>query len=259
MLILLPPSETKQPGGHKPYEPERLRYAAELTDARARVRAALESVSRDEDAAARALGVGAKSRADIAHNLRLSESPALPAIERYTGVLYDALRVHDLTEAARTWIDEHVCVQSALFGLIGAGDLIPTYRLSAGSRLPDLGSSVKALWRDAHHSIEWEQEFILDLRSKAYAELAPLGAANSVSLQVGQRSDDGRVRALNHFNKAAKGDLVRRLASSLAQPTSAAELGAWAADEGLEIVSGPTAHECTLITSLGAPLAHAAR
>lgn len=256
MHILLPPSETKRSGGGAVWSAEALRDHAMLGEARERVRSALEALCADEDAAALALKLGVKSRGEIAHNLTLAGSGAMPAVERYTGVLYDALDVLALDGAARSWIEARVSVQSALFGLVSAGDLIPAYRLSAGSRLPALGAPLRRVWRDAHAGADWSGlGWVLDLRSKDYAELAPLPAGAGASLEVVQRGSDGEVRALNHFNKAAKGDLVRRLASGGAPGGATvdgpAALLAWAEREGLEMLAGDDGRSITLVTELG--------
>lgn len=254
MQLLLPPSETKRSGGGGVFAPETLSNHSVLAAARARIRASLVELSSDADAAAQALKLGAKSRGEIAHNLALERSGTLPAIERYTGVLYDAVDVPSLPTEARAWIDAHVIVQSALFGQVAAADRIPAYRLSAGSRLPQLNTPLKRVWREAHAEIDWTRRgWALDLRSKDYVELAPLPAGAGVFLHVAQRSAAGRVRALNHFNKAAKGDLVRRLALSGSEITGTKDFLAWADGAGLEILPGPGDAELTLVTALGAP------
>lgn len=256
MHILLPPSETKRSGGGGIFSDASLAHTPELGAARATIRDALLQLCADPDAAAAALKLGAKSRAEILHNLALGTSGAMPAIERYTGVLYDALDVPELEPPARQWVDANVSVQSALFGLIAAGDAIPAYRLSASTRLPGLERPAKRLWRDAHAAIDWAQlGWVLDLRSKDYAELAPVPAGLGATLDVVQAGPDGSVRALNHFNKAAKGDLVRRLAASQALVGGADDLLAWAADEGLDLRIGESADRLTLVTALGAPKA----
>ncbi len=255
MFLLLPPSETKRPGGAGAFDPARLRFADELAEFRRRVREALESLSSDEAAAAKALKLGVKNRAELAHNRRLGESGVLPAIERYTGVLYDALDVATLDTASRKWLDDHVAVQSALFGLIGAGDEIPAYRLSASSRLPELAMPLKRLWSGAHAAISWDDApgLVLDLRSQDYAALAPLPDGIGWFVHVAQRSADGEVRALNHFNKAAKGDMVRRLASDQAAVSDMDALLSWGASAGLELHADPDERALTLVTQLGAP------
>lgn len=256
MLILLPPSETKRSGGTGRFDPAALRYSAQLGPARAAVRGALESLSSDEGHATKALKLGVKNRDERLHNLSLYESGVMPAIERYTGVLYDALDAASLTVPARGWLDEHVVVQSALFGVIGAGDPIPAYRLSAGSRLPELGAPLKRIWGDAHAALSSESTpgLVLDLRSKDYVALAPLPAGVGWFVNVAQRGADGAVRALNHFNKAAKGDLVRRLAMAQPRLETPDEFIAWAAGEGLEVTRSEGSQQLTLVTELGAPV-----
>lgn len=198
-----------------------------------------------------------KNRGELAYNLEIETSGVMPAIERYTGVVYDTLDVLSLDADARGWIDTHVYVQSALFGLVTAADAIPAYRLSAGSRLPTLRAPLKRVWADAHAGLTWpEREFVLDLRSKDYVALAPVPDGLGSTLHVVQRGDDGEVRALNHFNKAAKGDLVRRLALGGVAPTSAAELVELARFLGIEMTLASDGRSVTLVTELGVTAAH---
>lgn len=254
MLILLPPSETKRSGGEGAFRPRDLWQHATLGETRRLVRSALEELSRDPEAAAKSLKLGAKNRGEIAHNLRLSRSGTMPAIERYTGVLYDALGVDSLDAESRAWIDANVAVQSALFGVVRACDPIPAYRLSGGSRLPELGAPLKRVWQRTHSAIDWSEfGFVLDLRSGDYAALAPVEGPQAYRLQVVQRAEGGATRALNHFNKAAKGDLVRRLAASRATIESADDLLRWGVGAGLELSLDSSATELTLVTDLGAP------
>ena len=250
MLVLLPPSETKRSGGDRARAG--LAYERELGDARARVRDALVALSRDTDAALAALKLGEKNRDELDRNLSLESSGAVPAVERYTGVLYDALGYDSLPDAGQAWVSRHVAIQSALFGLVRSTDTIPAYRLSAGTRLPGLSASLKQVWREAHRHMQWDSySLILDLRSKAYADHAPVPGA--YALQVTQQGPDGELRALNHFNKAAKGDLVRRLACDAVDIDSVHALLDWARETGVDLRGAPDALELTLVTELGAP------
>lgn len=256
MRILLPPSETKRLGGRQSFFPDDLFLASELGATRQLVRGALEHASGSEESATKALKLGVKNRDERLRNLELDSSGAMPAIERYTGVLFDALAVAELPAEARAWIDEHVFVQSALFGLVRADDQIPGYRLSASSRLPELDTSLARLWAPEHSESLLGADYVLDLRSKDYAALAPLpglGAARTDYLDVVARGTDGEVRALNHFNKAAKGDLVRRLAQSAPEIGSRDELLDWAASEGLEMSGSEAGGTVRLVTDQGKP------
>ena len=70
----------------------------------------------------------------------------MPALHRYTGVLYDALDFASMRGVAAERAAARLAVGSALFGLIRATDPIPGYRLSAGSMLPGRGT-MAAFWR----------------------------------------------------------------------------------------------------------------
>src|SRR3954447_11919579 len=138
VLVLLPPSETKAPGGDGgPLDLAAL-TAPELTPVRTELLEALVKLSADPPAARTALGLSPRQDDEIARNADLWTAPTRPAIERYTGVLYDALDVRSLSRAQRARADRRLAVGSALFGLVSAADPIPAYRLSAGSTLPGM-------------------------------------------------------------------------------------------------------------------------
>ena len=61
-------------------------------------------------------------------------------------MLYDALDIDSLDGAGRSRAHARLAVGSALFGLLRADDLVPAYRLSAGSKLPGR-PSLAAHWR----------------------------------------------------------------------------------------------------------------
>lgn len=230
MLILLPPSETKRPGG-RPRVLDHGRLALpELAAHRDRVVDALVALAADEDEAARVLKLSARQRGEIAHNAALRTAPTMPAADRYTGVLYDALDAGTMDAAARRWLGAHVMIHSAPFGPVGALDPIPAYRLAAGTSLPGL-ESLRHVWADAVTAAlaAASPSFILDLRSEAYAALGPVPAeVPSVYLRVVTAGSDGTVRALNHFNKHTKGELVRRLAFERPRIGSVGGLRRWA-------------------------------
>jgi len=236
VLILLPPSETKRPGGR----PRRLDIGAlalpELAALRETTVDALSALSRDEDEAARVLKLSARQRGEIADNAAMRTAPTLPAVDRYTGVLFDALDAGTLDRAARRWLGAHVMIHSAPFGPVGALDPIPAYRLSAGTALPGF-PPLRRHWADAVRTAlaAASTPFILDLRSEAYVALGPLPDGPSMYLRVVTIGDEGAVRALNHFNKHAKGALVRTLAQSRPRITSAAAFQRWASEHGVEL------------------------
>lgn len=235
VIVLLPPSETKHAGGDgPPLRPDRL-CAPELSGLRAELIDDLVALAADPPACRRALGISAAKDAEIAHNAALRTAPTLPAIHRYTGVLYDALDVGSLTGAAAARANARLAVGSALFGLLRAGDVIPVYRLSAGSKLPGR-PSLASRWRPVLEPVLAElagRDLVVDLRSGAYAGLGRLPAA--VRVDVLAEHPDGRRTVVSHFNKAHKGRLARVLATAAGEPGDAAAVAAIARRAGMRV------------------------
>lgn len=238
MLILLPPSETKRDGG----DGAALEYATlshpKLTSLRRALVRRVTGLARTPDEMMRRLKLGPKLAFEVARNRHLAKSPTMPAMDRYTGVLYEALDAPGLSEAAREFARRHVRIHSALFGLLGAGDAIPAYRLSHDSRLDAPG--LRAIWADAvsRELASYAGELILDLRSEAYVHLGPVPAAavaDSHFLRVVSVGPDGALRALNHFNKKGKGELVRAIVENGEDFENVDALIAWSVGAGIRL------------------------
>ena len=222
VLVLLPPSETKAAGG--PGAPLDLAALTSpgLTAVRARIAGSLVGLAGDLPAARAALGLSPGQDAEVARNAALWTSPTRPALERYTGVLYDALAVGTMSRAQRARADQRLAVASALFGLVRGHDPIPAYRLSAGSALPGL-PTLRSLWRPALGPVlAAEEGLVVDLRSSPYAALAPV--AGAVTVQVVSPRPDGSRSVVSHANKAHQGLVARLLACSPGVPADATAL-----------------------------------
>ena len=237
MLLILPPSETKRDGGAEgsSLNLDSLGFAR-LTPQRDTALTALTDLSRSVEKSTTALKLGKTQRFEIDRNRELRTAPVLPAIDRYTGVIYDALGADTLSPAARAFAADHLAIGSALFGLLRASDPIPAYRLSHDSRLPDL--PLGKLWRaGVEAELQQRQGLTLDLRSEAYAHLgrAPQG---SFYIRVLSEGPDGRRTALSHFNKHAKGAFTRQVLEAGVAHASADALIAWAQSRQINLDYG---------------------
>lgn len=235
MLVLLPPSETKSDGGKgAPLDLGELSLPT-LTATREALVDALVELSADTDASSVALGLSAHQTDEVERNAKLWVSPTRPALERYTGVLFDALDAKAFTKVQREKAYRRLAMGSALFGAVRAGDPIPAYRLSGGSRLPGFGT-LQSLWKpelSAALSAEADGGLVVDLRSGTYQQLGPVpGAVTATVLTV---KPDGSRSVVSHFNKHHKGLLARALLLSRAEPTDIKGLARVATKAGLTV------------------------
>lgn len=189
----------------------------------------------DREASRSALGLSASQDAEIERNAALRTAPTAPAINRYTGVLYEALDIDSLRGTAAARAGARLAVGSALFGLLRATDPVPAYRLSASSKLPGQPGLAKR-WRPVLEPVLAEiaaAELVVDLRSGSYAALAAV--PDSVRVDVVAEHPDGRRVSVSHFNKAHKGQLARVLATTRAEPDDAAAVAAIARRAGMRV------------------------
>ena len=248
MLLLLPPSETKRIGGSNlTIEQVHLSYG-QLNEARDLILDALIKVCKNKAEATKVLKLSPKQQGDRELNLEIRHAPTMPAYERYEGTLYKAIGIDSFTKHEVDLMRGNVLIQSALFGLISATDRIPWYRLSANTVLPRV--SLKKVWRE-HQDAAYNRLVdmpIIDLRSKAYVDLAPIPEhLDSYWVEVVAEDSKGQRRALNHFNKTAKGELVGAFVRAKTPPKTLTQLKAVAKSAGLGLeVEGKTIY---LITS----------
>lgn len=238
-VFLLPPSETKNDASGRTKLNLKSLSFPELTKARFEIINTLSEFSSNSPARARtALGLSLKLDFERDRNCILKTAPAAAAWKIYSGVLYEALNAEALSAAALKKLTGHVYVQSALFGLISLGDLIPAYRLSADSKLPKIGK-VSNLWAKECSSIfEGSTGLIVDMRSGQYANIAPIPKSISdqvVIPKILQRMPSGPPKVVSHHNKATKGRIIRQVVTQAKLPTTAAQLAKVIAKLGAEV------------------------
>jgi uncharacterized protein len=236
-LILLPPSEGKAGDGDgPPWAPGTM--SLDLDAQRGQVMRALVTAMRGPDAARSSLlGVkGVALAAATAANRAVRTSPTRPAIERYTGVLYDALDHRSLPAAQRKRLDASVLILSGLWGAVAPFDPIPDYKVKMGASLPRLGK-LSGWWRDDLSAALAERaagRTVWNLLPNEHAAAwdAPPGLAQ-ITVRFLEPRRDGSLSAVSHWNKYLKGALVRYL---LANPGAGpAELSSWRHPSGFRL------------------------
>ncbi|QGH69508.1 peroxide stress protein YaaA [Pseudactinotalea sp. HY158] len=212
VLLLLPPSEGKTaPASGRPLDLSGLSHP-ELTEQRRRVLTALLAAS---ESGPGALGLPASMAGAVAANVSLLEAPTAPAARVYTGVLYAASGLADLTGTARSRASRHVRIASALFGMLTPADAIPAYRLPPTAKLPGLpggGTSIAALAPPTSAAMSAEEPgLVVDCRSGPYIRLwRPRPPTEWVCVRVVQLRD-GVPTVVSHDAKHTRGLLTGHL------------------------------------------------
>jgi len=226
-LILLPPSEGKASGGEGlPLDLESLSFG-EFNKSRALLIKSIEQLSRKPKAAHKTLGVKGvaldKARTD---NADVMSSPTQPAIERYTGVMYEAIDYQSLDDSAKRIFSKSTLIMSGLFGMVRPFDLIPTYKLKMGAKVR-LNKSCSTIWKPLitkSLAQSTEADVIWDLLPNEHsAAWDPAKVACDVRFTVKFLEDQGggQLRTVSHWSKLLKGALIRYLVTNPVEASSA--------------------------------------
>lgn len=219
-LILLPPSESKASGGEAPSLNLSDLSFPEFEKQRELMTKTLIQMSKKPRVAQKTLGVkGAaldKARAD---NASLNLAPTMPAIERYTGVMYDFINYQSLDEQAQSCFAANAIIFSGLYGTVRPFDLIPNYKLKMGARIR-LKKTCAAIWKPlitsalasvAKDRVVWD---LLPNEHSVAWDPDEVSYAARFTVKFLEDPGDGKLRTLNHWSKAMKGALIRYLVSN---------------------------------------------
>lgn len=212
--ILLPPSKGQRSGGDG--QPWNGADDGPLGDGRERATLALEAAVRGQSRAKLSKLLDARGEtlaAAVVTNHLVRRSPTMPAIVRYSGVLYQELDYPSLPISARRRLDRSVQIFGALHGVAGARELLPEHRLGFGASLGSLGRMGR-WWRPQISSVLLERltgATVWDLLTgEAAGAWSPHGIAMRRHYVV--RFLDVNGRSVSHWNKLLKGALVKHLA-----------------------------------------------
>ena len=210
MKILLAPAETKISGGiKKPFSKDNFIFP-ELFDKREYIFNEYTQFVNNSNCDELKKWFGLKNEKEVQkYQEVLKNKPSLKAIQRYTGVVFDALDYDSLNAGAQKYCDENVYLFSNLFGPLRADDMIPDYRYKQGAKLINI--NVENFYKDNFTKVLDDElgEEIIDIRAGYYEKFYQIKKANVLTFKF---IKDGKV--VSHWAKHYRGKLLKVLAQN---------------------------------------------
>lgn len=225
-LLLLPPSETKAmpPKNGMKYDGARKKKATNaylgIESHRERLMDALVATMERGTGLERMFELHGEALEEaIRLNRGLKDANALPAVELYAGVLYQALDWKTLSKKHRDSFAKHTLIISGLFGVVRPSDRIPPYKLKINANLGGVIGKVANFWRkpvseivraECKGCVVWD--FLPDEHRRVWDGSGEFRGRHSVKF-VKRVVHQGVAewKTISHHSKSLKGALVRHL------------------------------------------------
>ena len=140
-------------------------------------------------------------------NQDIFNSPCAPAIERYTGVVYEHIDWKTLSDKARDYMEKYILIFSGLFGLLTPKTLIPDYKLKMNVL------SLQHHWNPILTEILKNEKVIIDLLPQVHRKAYNPNKENVIPVDF-LILNKGKKTAAGHFGKAVKGEFIRYIAEN---------------------------------------------
>ena len=204
MKILIPPSEgkTKLKSTGPIFSETNFRFEREV----GQIVRLLELIDNED---LKSIYGTSQEKSELFHrqNEDIFKSRCAPAIERYTGVVYEHLKWETLKDSAKDYMEKHVLIFSGLFGMTTPLTMIPNYKLKMNVL------SLQYHWNHTLTKVLDTEEIIFDLLPQVYRKAYTPNKNNVIKIEF-IVENKGKKTSAGHYGKAVKGKFIRFLAQN---------------------------------------------
>jgi len=204
MKILIPPSEgkTKLKSTGSIFSETNFRFEREV----GQIVRLLELIDNED---LKSIYGTSQEKAELFHrqNEDIFKSRCAPAIERYTGVVYEHLNWMSLSEKAKNYMEQHVLIFSGLFGMTTPLTLIPNYKLKMNVL------SLQYHWNHTLTKALDKEDMVFDLLPQVYRKAYTPNKDNVIKIEF-IVENKGKKTSAGHYGKAVKGKFIKFLADN---------------------------------------------
>ena len=165
-----------------------------------------------------------KAEEEYAHIQALKDQSAknYPALKLFDGLMYRHIKRDGLTEAEQAYLEKHLMITSALYGVIPAFAPIAPHRLDFLMKLKVAGKSLKNHWQLAYEESMKEQDLIFSLLSSEFENVFPKEIRKKMVTFKFMEDRDGKLKIHSTISKKARGAFLTALMEN--QVTSIKEI-----------------------------------
>ncbi|MCP4523652.1 MAG: YaaA family protein [Candidatus Gracilibacteria bacterium] len=140
------------------------------------------------------------------------ETEVHSAMERYTGVMYNAINYQELSNKGRIFFDNHFGILSGMYGLISPEDTIGNYKLPIETK------GLIQFWKEtiSHRITQNNYDYIINLLPLSYMKMVDWKKLDTPILNINFLTEkNGKIQKVSHGVKKIKGEWIHNTVEKL--------------------------------------------
>lgn len=143
--------------------------------------------------------------------LKSDTAKTYPALNLFDGLMYRNIRRTDWTETEAAYVQDHLLITSALYGVIPAHTPIAPHRLDFLMKLKVQGKSLKTFWKAVYDQALEEEELIISLLSSEFETVFSKEVQDRMVTFKFLEEKNGQLKVHSTISKKARGAFVSAL------------------------------------------------
>ncbi|WP_314837128.1 peroxide stress protein YaaA [uncultured Streptococcus sp.] len=143
--------------------------------------------------------------------LKSETAKTYPALKLFDGLMYRNIRRTDWTEAEAAYVQNHLLITSALYGVIPALTPIAPHRLDFLMKLKVQGKSLKTFWKAVYDQALEEEDLIISLLSSEFETVFSKEIQDRMLTFKFLEEKNGQLKVHSTISKKARGAFVSAL------------------------------------------------
>ena len=154
-----------------------------------------------------------KAEEEYAHIQALKDYRAknYPALKLFDGLMYRHIKRDELTETEQTYLEDHVLITSALYGVVPALSPMAPHRLDFLMKLKVAGKTLKSHWKSAYDEALKGEEVIFSLLSSEFETVFSKEIREKMVTFKFMEHKSGQLKIHSTISKKARGAFLTAL------------------------------------------------
>ena len=154
-----------------------------------------------------------KAEEEYAHIQALKDHRAknYPALKLFDGLMYRHIKRDGLTEAEQTYLENHVLITSALYGVVPALSPMAPHRLDFLMKLKVAGKTLKSHWKSAYDEVLQDENLIFSLLSSEFETVFSKEISEKMVTFKFMDDKAGQLKIHSTISKKARGAFLTAL------------------------------------------------